>query len=86
MNVILIGVNITEKNNGGKDKRVSSTNIIDATEASDNGHEECILFGDNYDNYDFVIATVMERAGRDSININDTLGMIMKKVLKKAIM
>ena len=31
MNVILIGVNVTDKNNSGKDKRVSSTNIINAT-------------------------------------------------------
>ena len=85
MNVILIGVNINDKNNSGKDKHISSTNIINATQASDNRHEESILFDDNHDNYDFVIVTVTERTGRDNININDTLGMIMKKVLKKAI-
>ena len=31
MNVILIRVNKADKNNSGKDKRVSSTNIINAT-------------------------------------------------------
>ena len=77
MNVILIGVNVTDKNNSGKDKHVSSTNIINVTEVSDNAHEESVLFDNNYDNYndDFVIATVTERTGRDKININDTLGM-----------
>ena len=78
MNVILIGVSVTDKNNSGKDKRVSSTNITNVTEVSDNAHEEFVLFDNNYDNYDddFVIATVTERTGRDKININDTLGMI----------
>ena len=77
MNVILIGVNVTDKSNSGKDKRVSSTNIINVTEVSDNAHEESV-YHNNYDNYDddFVIATVTERTGRDKININDTLGMI----------
>ena len=82
MNVILIGVNMTDINNSGKDKCVSSTNIINTTEASDNAHEESVLFDKNYDNYDFVIATVTERTGRDNININDTLDMIKDIKLK----
>ena len=75
--MILIGVNVTDKNNSGKDKRVSSTNIINVTEVSDNAHEESV-YHNNYDNYDddFVIASVTELTGRDKININDTLGMI----------
>ena len=78
MNVVLIGVNVTDKNNSGKDKRISSANISNATEASDNAHEVSVLFDNNYDNYDddVVIDTVTEGTGKDNININDTLGMI----------
>ena len=82
MNVILIGVNMTDINNSGKDKCVSSTNIFHTTEASDNAHEESVLFDKYYDNYDFVIATVTERTGRDNITINDTLDMIKDIKLK----
>ena len=82
MNVILIGVNMTDINNSDKDKCVSSTNIFHTTEASDNAHEESVLFDKYYDNYDFVIATVTERTGRDNITINDTLDMIKDIKLK----
>ena len=63
-----------DKKDSGRDKCVSSVDILPTTEMSGNVHEDLkISFEDSYDDYDNVSVnvTVTEHASRDKVNANE---------------
>ena len=63
-----------DKKDSGRDKCVSSVDILPATEMSGNVHEDLkISFQDSYDDYDNVSVnvTVTEHSSRDKVNANE---------------
>ena len=68
MNTILIEVKCVT-NAFANGKCVCSTKNFNATEVSENAHEEPIWSDDNYDNDDYNFVTVTEHTGKDNYSL-----------------